>query len=486
LSDPGDPNSQAAVPLPPIVARALNDPPCPQMPWFRGIAPAYLTLFIWAPFFDQLWAGDLPRASLAWLAGSAVLGSLLCFGLYYMAASWGFEARRPLVVVAASTFGAAGSEWLCGLAIALSGVVWYAIAINFAVDCTLLGLRTCGLLMPSGLAPIPVGAFEIKSLVFLLTALFWIYITRQAIRMRLPGVVVGLMKVYSPIAVLLLVVTAVWRLPYLWSAHLGSSPAALLESASFEPPSHAGALPVMIGFFATSALLSVDWGSAVRSRRDITRAGFPCILAAAASSAILSLLIVLETTTWMTTEGNRLSASPLDPMPFSFRWAIFEGRETFPPGAAAAILILFGLAALAPAVASLNKLCDGVATHWPRITPRVGSLIAGVIALCLMLSAQVDRLAPIFIAMGCLFAPVLGAMAADLTGKTERGDTFRSGLNPAGVFAWAAGSAVAFAVFALATFKGDRSPWLEHGSIFGFLVSACAFRLLAGSRTARE
>jgi cytosine permease len=486
LSDPGDPTPQAASPLPPIVARALSDPPCPQMPWYRGISPAYLTLFIWAPFFDQLWAGDLPRSGLAWLFGSAALGSLLCFGLYFMAASWGFTARRPLVVVAASTFGALGSEWLCGLAISLSGVVWYAIAINFAVDCTLLGLRACGLLMPSGIAPVPVGPFEIKSLVFLGTALFWVYITRQAIRLRLPGVVVGLMKVYSPIAVLLLAVTAVWRLPYLWSGDLGASPAALLESASIEPPSQPGAVAVMIGFFATSALLSVDWGAAVRTRRDITSAGLPCVLAAAACSAILSLLIVLETTTSMTTGGNHLSASPLDPMAFSFRWAIFEGSATFPPGAAAAILILFGLAALAPAVSSLNKLCDGVATHWPRITPRGSSLIAGIVALCLMLTGQVDRPGPIFLALGSIFLPALGAMAADRRGKIERGVSFRSGFDPAGVVAWATGCAVALASWALTTINGNRSPWLEQGSIYGFVVSACVFRLLPGSRRSRE
>ena len=116
------------------------------------------------------------------------------------------------MVVAASTFGAAGSEWLCGVGVALAGVVWYAIAINFAVDSTLLGLRACGLIASSGLAPWSAGPLEIKSPVFLCTALFWIYITRQAIRMRLPGVVVALMKVYSPIAVLLLAATAVWRL----------------------------------------------------------------------------------------------------------------------------------------------------------------------------------------------------------------------------------------------------------------------------------
>ena len=96
-------------------------------------------------------------------------------------------------------------------------MVWYAVAINFAVDSTLLGLRACGMITASTLAPWASWPIEMKSPVFLGTALFWVYITRQAIRLRLPGVVVALMKVYSPIAMLLLFATAVWRLPLLWS-----------------------------------------------------------------------------------------------------------------------------------------------------------------------------------------------------------------------------------------------------------------------------
>ncbi len=388
-------------------------------------------------------------------------------------------------MVAASTFGAAGSEWLCGIAIALAAVVWYAVAINFAVDSTLLGLRACGLIIPAGVASWPLGPLEIKSPVFLGTALFWVYITRQAIRMRLPGVVVALMKVYSPIAVLLLAATAVWRLHLLWSVPGGSGPAALLaSSSSAQGQPHEAALPLMVGFFAMSGLLSVDWGAAVRSRRDFFLAGIPCVLATAAFSSIMSLLAVLETTNLLATAGSSLSAGRLDPLPFSFRWAVYEGRDTFPPGAAATILILFGLAALAPAVASLNKVSESVSIHWPTFTPRGASAIVGLVALFLMGTFQVDRLGPIFTAMGTLFAPVLGAMTGDLTRRVERGPTIRNGLNPAGILAWAAGFAVAASLAALTSIRPQSSIWLEQGSIYGFVVSACIYRLLAGVASA--
>src|SRR5262245_26657789 len=115
------------------------------MSWYRGIAAAYLNAFIWAPFFDQLWVARQSGSGNTWLVADALLGSLICFGLYLSAASWGLRSRKPLLVVASSTFGATGSEWLCGVAVAFAGVAWYAIAINYAVDSTLLGLRACGL-----------------------------------------------------------------------------------------------------------------------------------------------------------------------------------------------------------------------------------------------------------------------------------------------------------------------------------------------------
>src|SRR5262249_17124875 len=151
-----------------------------------------------------LWAGDLARYTMPWLVLDALLGSIFCFGLYLAATSWGLRARRPLVVLASSTFGAAGSEWLCGIGVAVAAVLWYAIALNFAVDTTLLGLRTCRLMQPSAAAPLwQASAFAIKSPVYLCTALFWVYITRTAIKMQLSGVVVALMKFYAPIALLL-------------------------------------------------------------------------------------------------------------------------------------------------------------------------------------------------------------------------------------------------------------------------------------------
>ncbi len=466
--------------VPPIVRRALVDPPIPAMSWYRGIAPAYLGFFVWAPFFDQLWAGDLPRHNVARLIGTAILGSVACFALYYLASSMGFRGRRPLVVVAASTFGAVGSEWLCGLAVAFASVVWYAVAINFAVDSTLLGLRVCGLIPPSGLARWTMGPLVVKSPVFLGTALFWVYITRLAITMRLPGVVVALMKVYSPVALLLLIVTAVLRWSLLWltsnAERLDLTP---LVNTSSNPPGHDSALQMTIGFFAMAVLLSVDWGAAVRERRDILRAGLPCVLAAAALTSILSLMVVLETANWLANQGQPLTLNSGDPVPLSFCWAVFHGVESFPAGVAAAILILFGLAALAPAVASLERMSEGVITHWPGLTLRRATLLGCGSAFLLMATAQVDRLGPIAGAMGAIFSPALGAIAGQGLVRRSSSAEIRPGFNPAGVLAWIAGFALSLVLEIEKSIYPDLPDWLQATALLGLLTAAIAYWLFA-------
>ena len=117
---------------------------------------------------------------------------MLCFALlYYIPASWGFQTGRPLGIVAASTFGTVGSEWITGVAVAVASIVWYAVAIDYAVDSTLLGLKSCGLIAAESLHPWNLGPIVVKSPVYLCTAVFWIYITGTAGLWKMPGVVVA-------------------------------------------------------------------------------------------------------------------------------------------------------------------------------------------------------------------------------------------------------------------------------------------------------
>jgi len=449
------------------------------MSWYRGIAPAYLNLFIWAPFFDQLWVGTYRDSSLGWLVASALLGALLCFAVFLLAATWGFRFKRPLVVLAASTFGATGSEWLCGLFLAGFGVFWYAIALNFAIDSTLLGLRATGLLPDPATLPWHLGALSIKSPVFLCVALFWLYITRLAILMRLSGVVVALMKFYAPIALALLTATALWGLlsikaqPHDVTVFSLDYPDSLVPTSS----SHS-ALAMMVGFFAAGGLLSVDWGAAVGTRRDLLRAGLPCVLGAAAWTSIMCLVVVMNTASSPGMLDRDPRAGPADPLLMSFRWAVFEGTDLFPRTVAATILILFGLAALAPAVSSLARFSLSVTTHWPSLTPNRATLIACCIAFLLMATGQVDRLGLFYRAAGLVFAPLLGAMAGDVLGKSQGAIALRVGINPAGIVSWVSGVAAGLTLFLTTPLQSDFLAWLQPESICGMLVSACVYRLL--------
>jgi cytosine permease len=463
--------------LPPIVARALADPPPARMPWYRAIAPAYLNLFIWAPFFDQLWVGREARSGTTWLVADALLGALFCFGLFLSAASWGLRFRLPLVVVASSTFGATGSEWICGVAVSIAGVVWYAIAINYAVDSTLLGLRACGLIQASGVAPWHAGPILLKSPVFLGTTLFWIWTTRKAIMMRLSGVVVALMKVYAPIALLLLTATAFWGLLPPWSSGLASKGGPDLASAPIQIHGGERAIPVIVGYFALGALFSVDWGAMVNARRDILRAGLLCVLGASAWTSIMSLVVVSNTASVVGADAM-FRQTPLDPVPLSFRWAVFQGREIYPAYASWAILLLFGLAALAPAVSALARYTEVVSTHWESLRPGRATWIACPIAFMLIATAQVDRLGLYYRAMGIVFAPVLGAMAGDRLKTHEGRIAVRTGINPAGLIAWASGFAAGTLLELTSGIQPGVIASLQPGSICGFIVSACGYRLL--------
>ena len=92
---------------PPTLRAEIDGTPPPRRPWYLTVGPAYLTIFVWAPFFDPLWRHDVGHGGLPWLAGTrSCIAAFLCFGLfYYPAAMWGYRTGRRLGVVAASTFG---------------------------------------------------------------------------------------------------------------------------------------------------------------------------------------------------------------------------------------------------------------------------------------------------------------------------------------------------------------------------------------------
>ncbi|MFI5458805.1 MAG: hypothetical protein ACHRXM_25535 [Isosphaerales bacterium] len=476
MSDPAESMAAPNVPLPPILRAEPAGPTLARRPWYRSIAPAYLGIFVWAPFFDRLWAGDLPRSDLPWLFGIAAAASVLCFGMFYPAVSWGLAARRPLGIVAASSFGTLGSEWITGIAIAVANIVWYAVAIDFAVDSILLGLRACGLISPVVLAGWHLGAVDVKSPVYLCTALFWIYITGTAGLLRLTGVIGALMRVYAPIAMLLLTAVALWLLPGLVS-YSREDAVTIAENAGFldSRRGHDSALQMILGFFAMASLTSVDWGARVRGRRDLVLGGLTGIVVAASWTAWMSLVVVAGAIARISHQGGWFAERD-DPFRLSFRWAVFHGIGGVPAGA---ILILFGLAALAPACYSVSVYGEKLSIHWPRLRQLGWTWIGGAVAFALAATSNASRLELIFTAMGDLFAPAAGAIAGDWL--SQRGDWsgLRQGVNRAGAIAWGAGFGVALALEVDRVFDPASAQWWQPTAICGFVTSLVVYWLLA-------
>ncbi len=452
----------------------LDAEPPPRRAWYLTTGPAYLTILVWAPFFDSLWRHDLARAGLWPLAGTAVLSAVICFGLfYYPLAMWGYRTGRRRGVVAASTFGTSGSEWLTGVLLALAQVVWFAVAIDYAVDATFRGLAAGGFLPSLALTPWQVGPLVLRGPLFLATALFWIFITGMSSLLRLSAVIAALMKVYSPFAAVLLTLCALW----LARGAAGFDPAAALAALGPERESAGSSMIAMAtGFFGVAGLMAVDWGAASARRRDVVIGGLAGIALAGAWTALMSLVVVAGAAARL--QGVHLDR-PADPAPapaLSFRWAILGGLGR---GPAAVVLILFGLAALAPACFSSFLFIRNLFARWPGVR-RVDWTWIGCTAGFLLVAtgwpAQLESVADV---MGLVFAPAVGAMAGDWIHQRGRWAGVRVGINPAGVAAWAAGILAQPALDVLAARGLVPFESLLASPVAGFIVAAAAYLVFA-------
>jgi len=457
----------------------LASPALAPRPWYLAVSLAYLGLFVWGPFFDQLWVGEIARSQPGWLVGKAIAASAFCYLVIYQPLAWcGFRTKRRLSNVAASTFGTVGAEWITGVLIALAGIVWYAVAVNYAVDSTLIGLLACCLIERTSLSGLDLGPIALKSPVFLCTALFWIYITGMSSLWRLTGVVVALMRVYAPVALLLLTATALWFLPHLASIHREYS-AAVADKANMlsAEPVESSAVSLIVGFFAMAGLMSVDWGAVSRSGRELVLGGVTGVALASFWTAMMALIVVAGTVASIGFPSQPAAMMPGDPLPLSFRWAVLYGIGGYPAGA---ILILFGLAALAPACYSAQVFGLRLSVHWPRLRPSHWTWLGGAAAFVLMASSSVDRTGWVFRGAGALFAPAVGAVIGDYARTRGRWNGIRLGLNPPGLTAWAIGCATVVLLELLMSRNPSRILWLGPTAIYGLLTSAVVYSLLAG------
>ena len=127
------------------------------------------------------------------------------------------------------------------------------------------------------------------------------------------------------------------------------------------------------------------------------------------------------------------------PLLFSFVGGSCMGSADIRP---AVILILFGLAALAPACYATWIFSRRFAAHWPKIRRTYWTWIGAVIAVLLIAMSWSSRLEAIDYVMGLVFAPVVGALVGDFLYQRGGWAGVRRGVNPPGMIAWLAGLAI--------------------------------------------
>ena len=163
------------------------------------------------------------------------------------------------------------------------------------------------------------------------------------------------------------------------------------------------------------------------------------------------------------------------PPPCLFRWGVVNGVGG---GAAAVILILFGLAALAPACFSSFVFMRKLFARWPQVRRVDWAWIGCTMAWVLIATTWPGRLEAVDYLMGLFFAPAAGAMAGDYLNQRGRWAGVRQGLNPPGAIAWAAGVAIRPLLDVLAEHGHLPLPSLTSSPIAGFLVAALAYWVL--------
>ena len=234
-------------------------------------------------------------------------------------------------------------------------------------------------------------------------------------------------------------------------------------------------LQLMTGFFAMAGLLSIDWGARVNRHRDLLWGGMTGIVLAASLTSILSLVVVAGTVRRLASAGVTSPESAIDALPLSFRWAMVVGIGGVPGGA---ILILFGLAALAPACYSVSVFGQKLSTHWPRLGQSGWTWLGGAIAFVLGATSCLRRLDLIYCAMGDIFAPIVGVLVASWLRRQGELTGYAPRVNSHAVIAWGLGTLFAIGLDFFRMFNHEYGDWCQPTSVFGFIAAFGAFSLM--------
>src|SRR5262249_5950989 len=124
---------------------------------------------------------------------------------------------------------------------------------------------------------------------------------------------------------------------------------------------------------------------------------------------------------------------------FSVRVALVLG---VPETVAGIMFLAFGLSSLAQTCYAAYLFGTRLSGVWPRVSRLCWTLIGTPLAWAIVATGLAMRLEEIFTLMGTVFAPMVGAMAADYLRSRGEWPGPRRGVNIAGAAAWLSGLAI--------------------------------------------
>ena len=468
---------------------AENLGPVERKTWSSGMAPAYIGTFLWVAFFDGLGTRALPIGglgpSLLGVLAASVLGYLL---LFRVPAAWGFAAGRPLSGVAEATFGIRGASIIPNLAIALGQVGLFAVGIGLGTDLMLDGLLALGLLEPSAVRPVNWRGAVVPSPLFLTSAMVWGVVVALA-GIKIVQWIAAIMQyfpIFPAVGLALTMAASLTGLRSFRPSGIDPTTGAIVANLDGARLAFMTTFQWTFGFLSLVGITGADWGAASLSLADIRKGGWFSVAFTPAVVAALGLLAVAghegklleQAESAAEVVGNRPrinNAPPSNPdstktqVQTTFRSAVKAG---FDHKVAAAILIVFGLASLAPACYAAYEFGHRLSSVAPGISKLAWTLVGVSSGWFLIVGGWFERTDLIFSILGGLLAPVAGAMVADSFKNYRRGwPAPRPGINRAGMLAWTLGAAVGLAPTLARALGPEGLAKLAPASLLAFVAA---------------
>ncbi|WP_435005763.1 purine-cytosine permease-like transporter [Tundrisphaera lichenicola] len=465
-------------------------------PWQTGLAPVYIGVFLWVAFFDQIGRRALPVGGLGWsLLGAAIAGPVGYLLLFRIPARWGRQVGGGLSVVSASTFGSKGSALVPGLLVGIGQVVVFAVAVGYAVDLTFHGLASLRLIDPRVLRPVDYGGATIKPPLVLATTLFWAVAT-TLVSFRFVRWIAYLMQFFPIFPGVLLgasMLAMLGGLRYFIPSGVDPVTSQVVTPEVGSPMAFLLTFQWVFAYGALAGLMGADWGAGSLTDRDVKIGGWlgmglaPVVISALAliaiaghrgsveESRVADLSSSSRSTIQELTDPAGLPAAPVD----TFRSVLSGGFDRRVSGL---MMLVFGLASLAPAVYASFVFGDRFAAIGPGIPKLVWMLMGTFTAWLLIVGEWPDRPETIFNVLGAVFAPAAGAMAADYRRQRGVWPGPRAGINPAGLIAWSIGLAIGMAPILANLLGSGRLAQLRPAALAAFIAAYLAYEILGACR----